>query len=255
AYRAVGWIPGRTTTLMTLFALLALVGTCQYVRTGLWRWGLLGLLGFLGALMSHEQAVMLPLLMALVGWACAHTPQETAAPAAPVRNGLRRALVLSLLCLLMLVPYGMFYRARIPIETEYHQQRLRRFKMVPVTALHWLVPTARESLLQLDLARTAPMIAIFPGFWLAQLGLVVYLIAWREGVRTRLGWAGWLGSLLAYAPLLPVLPLMHYYYLPAVFRALWAGILLLCLLTLRPTRRATSVATGDAMCPKRSFPR
>jgi hypothetical protein len=31
---------------------------------------------------------------------------------------------------------------------------------------------------------------------------------------------------LAYLPLAPVIPLMHYYYLPAAFRALWMAQLL-----------------------------
>ncbi|MFN7019061.1 MAG: hypothetical protein ACK4RG_07275, partial [Fimbriimonadales bacterium] len=133
-----------------------------------------------------------------------------------------------------------------------HQQRLKRFKTLPETALNWAVPTGREAITQFDVALTAPFNLLMPSFWAGLLGFTAYLVALREGLRSRLGWFGWLGSLLAYAPLMPVLPLMHYYYFPAVFRALWAGILLLCLLTLRPTRRATSVAMVDAMCLRRS---
>ncbi|OYT72476.1 MAG: hypothetical protein CFK49_08520 [Armatimonadetes bacterium JP3_11] len=242
AYRAMGWIPARTATLMTLFALLAIVGTCVYARTGRLRWAALGLLGFLGALLSYEQAVVLPLMMGL----CSVSVSRGAIP---------RALLLPSLCLCLLIPYFAFYRTHIPTHTEYHQQRLKRFTTLPETTLYWLVPTGREALMQWDVARIAPFNWVMPAFWLAQLGLVAYLVALRAGLRTRLGLVGWLGSLLAYAPLMPVLPLMHYYYFPAVFRALWAGILLLCLLTLRPTRRATSVALVDAMCPRRSSPR
>jgi hypothetical protein len=338
AYRAVGWIPGRTATLMTLFALLALVGTCLYARTGRLSWAALGLLGFLGALLSYEQAVALPILMglcglsvplkqgavsvggdadatrcgtgiparAVVGGDADATPRGTGIPARAVvgrdadatrcgtgiparavvggdadatrcgtgiparavvgrdadatRCGtggtpVPRALRLPLLCLLLLIPYFAFYRANIPTDTQYHQQRLKRFTTLPATTFYWLVPTGREAITQVDVALVAPFNFAMPAFWLAQLGLVAYLVALREGIRTRLGGLGWLGSLLAYAPLMPVLPLMHYYYLPGAFRAFWAGILLLCLLTLRPTRRATSVALVDATCQRRSSPR
>lgn len=263
AYRAVGWIPGRTATLMTLFALLALIGTCWFTRTGKARWGALGLIGFVGALLSYEQAIALPLLMGLcalgVAWQTRRgiTDADTDALGGDVRPTARamlwRGLALAGACLLLLAPYGWFYRARIPSNTEYHQQRLKRFKTISATALNWLVPTAPQATVHWDLVRTAPFTLAFPGFWVAQLGMVAYLLALREGLRRRWGWLGWLGSLIAYAPLMPVLPLMHYYYLPAVFRALWAGILLLCLLTPRPTRKVILVAMGDASCPKRSF--
>ncbi|MFN3689641.1 MAG: hypothetical protein ACK4UU_01800, partial [Fimbriimonadales bacterium] len=177
----------------------------------------------------------LPILMGLCLWSVAR--RRTESKDAPLAR-----FALPLLCLLLLLPYFAFYRTHIPLRTEYHQQRLKRFKALPETALQWTVPTGRDALVQVDVARAAPFNLLMPGFWTAWLGLLAYLVALREGLRARIGWLGWLGSLLAYAPLMPVLPLMHYYYLPAVFRALWAGILLLCLHTLRPTRRATSVA-------------
>lgn len=236
AYRAVGWIPGRTATLMTLFALLALIGGCLYGRADRLRWAVLGLVGFLGALMSYEQAVVLPILLGLCLWSVLHRPTHSGSAWLP-------RLALPLLYLLLLLPYLAFYRTHIPTQTQYHQQRLKRFKNLPETALDWAVPTGREAVAQIDVAFTAPFNLLMPSFWAGLLGFTAYLVALREGLRSRLGWLGWLGSLLAYAPLVPVLPLMHYYYLPAVFRALWAGILLLCLFTLRPTRRATSIAT------------
>ncbi|MCX7994054.1 MAG: hypothetical protein N2651_10355 [Fimbriimonadales bacterium] len=304
AYRAVGWIPGRTATLMTLCALIALTGTCLYARTGKVRWAVTGLLGFVGALMSYEQAVVLPILMGLAGWVAArprfpalsltawdrgvrsdadvltpialfaqgdaggetHALTPDPSPAARERGadspsptawergqggeGKHRFLLLPLLCVLFLLPYLAFYRANIPTQTQYHQQRLKRFRIMPETTLYWLIPTGREAITQMDVARTAPFNLLMPPFWMGLLGLAAYLGALRVGLRA--GWLGWLGALLAYAPAMPVLPLTHYYYLPTAFRALWAGILLLCLLTLRPTRRVTSVALVDAMCLKRS---
>ena len=241
AYRAMGWIPGRTATLMTLFALLALWGAAGYARTGHARWAALALGGFVGAMLSYEQFVALPVLMALVVWAIR-----------PPRALAIRAGAVCLACLLLLAPYAAFYRAHIPTQTQYRQHRIKRQKTLPMTTLHWLAPPASEAWLQIDLSLTAPLNLLFPRFWLAQVGLVAYLVALRYGLRSRFGWLGWLGSLLAYAPAAPLLPLMHYYYLPAALRALWWGILLTCLYTLRPTRRATSVAMVDASCLKRS---
>ncbi|MCS7208544.1 MAG: hypothetical protein NZ874_03140 [Fimbriimonadales bacterium] len=270
AYRAVGWIPGRTATLMTLFALIALTGACLYARTGKARWAVAGLSGFVGALLSYEQAVALPILIGLAAWAAASTrplaserqePNQqmpsgkATATARGKNNSLRRALILSLLCLILLAPYTAFYHARIPVHTDYHQQRLRRFRTIPETTLNWLVPPATKVGILWDVVPTAPLLLLFPSFWGAHMGLAAYLVALWVGLRARQGWLGWLGALIAYAPLMPVMPLMHYYYLPAVFRASWAGILLLCLLTLRPTRRVISDATAVGMCLKRSSPR
>lgn len=262
AYRAVGWIPGRTATLLTLFALLTLTGSCLYARTGKFRWAMLGLAGFVGALLSYEQAVVLPILMGLCGLSVLFVQSSTAVSRdADVkkkrtnRKPVIRALALPLLCLLLLLPYFAFYRTHIPTRTEYHQQRIKRLRTLPETGLYWLVPTGREAFIQIDVAYTAPFNLLLPSFWMGLLSLIAYLVALREGLRTRFGWLGWLGSLLAYAPLMPVLPLTHYYYLSACFRALWVGILLLCLHTLRPTRRGTSDATAVVMCPKRLSPR
>lgn len=241
AYRAMGWIPGRTATLMALCALLALWGVAGYARSGRARWAVLGIGGFIGAMLSYEQFLTLPLLMALTVWA-------TGAP----RKWAIRAWGVCVVCLLLLMPYAAFYRAHIPVQTQYHQQRIKRQKTLPLTATGWLAPPALDAWTQAYLSFTAPFNLLFPRFWLAQVGLVAYLIALRYGLRSRYGWVGWLGSLLAYAPTAPLLPLMHYYYLPAALRALWWGILFACLSTLRPTRRATSVAMGDAMYPKRS---
>jgi hypothetical protein len=241
AYRAMGWIPGRTATLMTLFALLVLWGAAGYARTGRARWAALALGGFVGAMLSYEQFVALPVLIALAVWAVR-----------PPRALAIRAGAVCLACLLLLAPYAAFYRAHIPTQTQYHQQRIKRQKTLPMTTLHWLAPPTPEAWLQVDLSLTAPFNLLFSRFWLAQVGLVAYLVALRYGLRARYGWLGWLGSLLAYAPAAPLLPLMHYYYLPAALRALWWGILLTCLYTLRPTRRATSVAMVDASYLKRS---
>jgi hypothetical protein len=241
AYRAMGWIPGRTATLMALFALLALWGAAGCARTGRARWAALAIGGFIGAMLCYEQFAALPLLMALAVWAVR-----------PPRALAIRAGAVCLACLLLLAPYAAFYRAHIPTQTQYHQQRVKRQKTLPMTALTWLAPPAPEAWTQVDLAHTAPFSLLFPWFWLAQVGLAAYLVALRYGLRSRFGWLGWLGSLLAYAPAAPLLPLMHYYYLPAALRALWWGILLTCLYTLRPTRRATSVAMVDASCLRRS---
>ncbi len=231
AYRAMGWIPGRTATVMTLLALLALWGAAGYARSGRAGWAAMAVGGFVGAMLSYEQFVALPVLMALAVWA-------VGAP----RTRMVRAWGVCLACLLLLAPYALFYRARIPTETQYHQQRVKRYRTLPMTAANWLAPPAPEAWMQVDLTLTAPLNLAFPRFWLAQVGLVVYLIALREGLRGRYGWLGWLGSLLAYAPTAPLLPLMHYYYLPAALRALWWGVLLMCLIELRSARGGVAIA-------------
>jgi len=241
AYRAMGWIPGRTATLMTLFVLLALWGIAGYARTGRARWAALAIGGFVGAMLSYEQFVALPVLMALAVWVVR-----------PPRALAIRAGAVCLACLLLLAPYAAFYHTHIPTQTQYRQQRIKRYKKVPTEMVPWVAPPAPEAWVQVEFALVEPFSLLLPDFWLVQTALIAYLMALRRGLRSRSGWLGWLGSSAAYAPVALLLPLTHYYYLPVALRALWWGILLTCLYTQCPTRRATSVAMVDASCLKRS---
>jgi len=208
AYRAMGWIPGRTATLMTLFALLSLWAYSRLCWRGGWGWAALSVAGFAGALASYEQAIVLPLLMAGCGLA--------------IRAQGGRFVWLPLaLSLILLELYLWFYLSVIPTQTEYHQQRLRRFYSLGMSLTHWLLPPLQGVLDQLNLLVDAPAAVIMPAFWQAWLLLGVYLVVLTQVWRNPLVWLGLLGSTLAYLPLAPVIPLMHYYYLPAVFRALW----------------------------------
>lgn len=215
AYRAVGWIPGRTATLMTLFALMSLIAFCRYALTRHIGWAILSLLGLLGALGSHEGAVILPLLMAL----CAVVLK---------RRGAMFPAWLLAVSFAILLAYVAFYQHAIPINTEYHRQRLKRFDTMDLTWLKWLFPPAVPMRDQLLLLVDAPLAVFLPGFWESVLCMGSYGLALAWLLRQeRLTAVGWLGSLIAYMPLSPVLPLMHYYYLPAAFRAF----LIACLLS------------------------
>ncbi len=258
SYRAVGWIPGRTATLMTLFALIALASYCRYCWTGRMGWGILSLLGLIGALGSHEGAVALPFLMALCGFAVA-------------KQGGRFYKWVLVGAIYILVLYAWVYLSAIPFPSDYQMQRVKRYKTVSLTLANWLVPPSVPAWMQMEAFRSVPTSVFLPIFWGAMLVLVIYLVAmrglfWRKPaspVGHGFSWVavvGWLGSVIAYLPMMVVLPLMHYYYLPAVFRAVWAstlltqGILELCQPTLRPTKRAILVAMGDDSYLKRSSP-
>lgn len=223
AYRAMGWIPGRTALLMTFFALICLTALCRYTLTRRPGWAVVSLLGFLGALGSHEGAVILPLLMAL----CAFALRK--------RSGMFPAWVL-VVSVLILGVYLMFYQHAIPTDTEYHRQRLKRFSTMGAAWLLWLLPPAPTLWFQLSVLGDAPLAIFLPAFWESVLRVATYglALAWTMR-RERLTVVGWLGSFFAYMPLSPVIPLMHYYYLPAVFRAL----LIACLLSglIRATHR------------------
>jgi hypothetical protein len=213
AYRAMGWIPGRTATLMSLFALISLWAYCRHCWRGGWGWAALSLVGFAGALMSYEQAVALPLLMAACGLVIR------------ARGG-RFAWLPLVLSLILLELYLWFYLAHIPSQTEYHQQRLRRFYNLGASLLSWLLPPVHEVLKQLSFAADAPLNLLMPAFWQAWLVLLMYAVVLTRVWRNPLVWLGLVGSVLAYLPLAPVIPLMHYYYLSAAFRALWIAAIL-----------------------------
>lgn len=230
AYRAMGWIPGRTATLMTLFALFTLWAYCRLCWRGDWGWAVLSLVGFAGALASYEQAIVLPLLMAACGIVIR------------AKGGRFHWLPIAL-SLILLELYLWFYLATIPSETEYHQQRLRRFYALNTSLLYWLLPPLPEVLVQLDLLVDAPAAILMPAFWQAWLVLGVYVAVLARVRRNLLVWLGLFGSMLAYLPLAPVIPLMHYYYLAAAFRALWLAALATSLeMFTRPTRGVGVVA-------------
>ena len=152
AYRAMGWIPGRTATLMTLFALLALWGAAGCARTGRARWAALAIGGFIGAMLCYEQFAALPLLMALAVWAVR-----------PPRASAIRAGAVCLACLLLLAPYAAFYRAHIPTQTQYHQQRVKRQKTLPM-AMRWggerFLAAFQQQILQAGVGRLSDAIGL-----------------------------------------------------------------------------------------------
>ncbi len=212
AYRAMGWIAGRTATLMTAFVLLSLWAYCRLCWRGGWVWGMLSLVGFAGALGSYEQAIALPFLMVACGLAIR-------------AKGGQFVWWVPAVGLILLELYLWFYLATIPTETEYHQQRLRRFYSLGASLTRWLCPPLLGVVDQLNLLIDVPLALLMPAFWYAWLVLGGYLVVLARVWRNSLAWLGLLGSTLAYLPLAPVIPLMHYYYLPAVFRALWIATL------------------------------
>jgi len=224
AYRAMGWIPGRTATLMTLFTLLSLWAYARLCWHGHWGWGVLSLVAFAGALGSYEQAIALPFLLLISGLAIR-------------AKGGRFVWWLFALSLILLELYLWFYLSTIPTQTEYHQQRLRRFYSLGISVSSWLLPPLRGVIDQISLTLDAPLTVLLPAFWQAWLLLIAYLVVLTEVRRQPLAWLGLIGSALAYLPLAPVIPLMHYYYLPAAFRALWIAQLFQQLLL--PPKHAT----------------
>ncbi len=239
AYRAIGWIPGRTATLMTLFALISLWAYCRLCWRGGWQWAIVSLLAYLAALGSYEQAVCLPLLMAAYGLA--------------VRaQGGRFVAWLPAVALIILELYLWFYLANIPSQTEYHQQRLRRFYALGGSLGYWLLPPLPEVANQLSLLIDAPLAFILPGFWKAWLVMAAYGVGLWQVRRQPLAWVGLVGSMLAYLPLAPVIPLMHYYYLPAVFRTLWVAVLLATLVRRVAPDSSARIAVEDTAWSQRA---
>ncbi len=224
AYRAMGWIPGRTATLMTLFTLLSLWAYARLCWHGHWSWGVLSLVAFAGALGSYEQAMALPFLLLISGLAIR-------------AKGGRFVWWSFALSLILLELYLWFYLSTIPMQTEYHQQRLRRFYSLGISVSSWLLPPLRGVIDQISLTLDAPLSVLLPAFWQAWLLLIAYLVVLTEVRRQPWAWLGLIGSALAYLPLAPVIPLMHYYYLPAAFRALWMAQLFQQLLL--PPKHAT----------------
>lgn len=215
-YRSMGWPPGRTATLMSAFALIALASYCRFERERRMGWGALALAGYLGALGSYEQAVVLPAL--LVG--CAFVLH---------RSGIAVRWWLHLLPIAILGLYALFYLHFIPRESPYKLERLRGEKNAVAAFLTWLFPAWSDwQVVGWFLVEDSILILLLVvSFWRSLVRGLLYLAAY---LGARQDWVlasfGLIGSVIAYTPLLFVKPLMHYYYFPAMFRSLFVMTLL-----------------------------
>jgi hypothetical protein len=235
------WIPSRTATVMTMFALASLAAYCRFIRlggavapkpgspldlpatrtsneasAGKFAIGWLAVSGVcvLLALGSYEQAVMLPAVLFLVGGVfCV--------------KGYRIAWPLHLIFWVELVVYFLVRRAALPVETSiYMQQQLRTGFNVIFSALNYVAPCTSYAgawLSQLSLGASVLLVSFFYSFPVQVAGNVsAYVTAFRQN---RVMMLMWLCSILAFLPMAFLKPFSHYHYWSMSLRSIFVVLL------------------------------
>lgn len=239
-FRIIGWLPGRTASVMTVFCLCATGAFARFMRlnspqTGLKEatamdlpatkgtvvanngeissiWLVLAFLGLLLALGSYEQAVMLPAV--LTGILILYLVQGRRVNWWPILGSW-----------LILAGYLAYRKAVIPSGVSgYQAQQFRSGPSVPIDILDFVLPgvrAVRDLVANLDVGAMLFMTSA-PWYW---IGLVLanaagIWLAWRDKDRWLILFAQ-AAALVSYLPMAWLKYFGHYAYWPATFWALY----------------------------------
>lgn len=208
-FRTLGWLPGRTATVMTVFCLVAMAAYLRTLRTGSLWWMTSCLLATTGALMSYEQAVMLPAVLLVLGvWQHRKIP---------------KGLILGIVT--EIAGYLALRAALLPQSTSRYQNQ--QFRMgagvwqslslsvgLPFTAGLRLYANAGSSWEVLLLGSTYVEL-----IWLV-IPFVFWAWAWRAGHLREVG-LPLVAAAFAFAPMAFLKPFDHYYFWPMAVRVLF----------------------------------
>ncbi len=210
SYRVIGWSPGRTATIFSLFGLLCAASYVRFERVKHWSWMALAILGLLGAFLSYEQCVVLaPTLLA-----CALVLRF---------QGERPAWWFHAMAWGATLLYVGMHEHFLPRETRYREQAARGVSGGVRDLIRWLFPAStdiRRLLANVSLGASLFLIPL-PYIALARVG--ANLSAWAAARRHWLPLAfGLLVSTGTYGPLAFQHFLAHYYHFSMAFRAILA---------------------------------
>lgn len=249
-FRMMGWLPGRTASTMTVFALLAMAAYARYERLSAeripapestpldppatkgttpvgkppraaWGWPVLAVVSAALALGSYEQAVMLPLALLVVAGAMRWQRYR-------VRWGWH------VLFWAVLGGYLAVRWAFLPAETSGYQEQQLRFGpgvwlslgdyAMPELSTMWQawrvvdVPVLLAEIGLAGLILSVPYKATF-----AFVGNVVAYVQARRDLCMAA--TGWLLSVVAFLPMAWVKHFDHYHYWPMAMRAFFAAVM------------------------------
>ncbi|MBS1716509.1 MAG: hypothetical protein JSS72_02110 [Armatimonadetes bacterium] len=215
-YRTMGWPPGRTATIFTLFGLSSLLCYIRYIKTGAFKFEIGVLIFLVLSLMSYEQAVTLP--AALIITAFYLRAQKYKVSFAWL--GFPIALVAA---------YWYWHTKEFPIgNSVYQQQRLKSKESGVDELLGFIFPASRFNRPLKDMFNPAmiPWFVFNQSYWDALMDTVanisIFLILKRYW---KIGAMSYLICVVAYIPMAFVSPLVHYMYFSAPFRAIFVAAL------------------------------
>jgi hypothetical protein len=242
--RIIDWLPGRTASVMTVFALASTACYARFVRTTAtaqvaeatsedvpatksttvakrpFAPALLVVFSSIAlvlALGSYEQAVMVPALLLGV-WLLAVLQRRMSAwwP--------------HIVFWLLLVGYLVLRSRLVPAEASgYQEQQFRSGVGVWIGLGHYLLPSVYELYATLTSLSAGLLLVLEPSFWSSLLTSVSnWTSFWVAGVSQRWRWPFFgflLMSFVAYLPMAWLKPFGHYHYLPSAFRAAFVVVL------------------------------
>ncbi|MCB8933790.1 MAG: hypothetical protein H6534_10140 [Chthonomonadaceae bacterium] len=239
-FRMLDWIPGRTASVMGLFALVSMAAYARYERCGTAaarpapgpldppatkssvsavaasRWNVawigVSLAALALALGSYEQAVMVP--AALLGIAVSFRLE-----------GRRVRWGWHLLFWAALVGYLLLRASVVPSDPSgYQQQQFRTGPGVGLSLLDYLLPAAGIVWTSSGLLEQGAYLLLSAGFWAVLLSVAsTVAIVWALRRRWRLTLAGWALSSLAFLPMAWMKSFEHYHYWPMALRTLFVA--------------------------------
>ncbi|WP_025227692.1 hypothetical protein [Fimbriimonas ginsengisoli] len=261
SYRVIGWLPGRTASVMALFALAALATYARYERLsaerrlpdptpldppatrsttqakathrGVWIWPILSIFCTALALGAYEQAVMLPAI--LLATACTMRWQGYR-----VRWGWQAAFWSAL------VGYMALRHAFVPSDPSHYQlQQFRKGPGVWISLSGYTIPSVFTLMTASAWVSSLPISLFTDAPWLALLEVATDVTTFVQARRRWvLAFAGLGMSFLAFLPMAWVKQFEHYHYWPLALRSLFVAVL--AWIALELTANAWSPQTRQA---------
>lgn len=208
SYRVIGWSPGRTATILTMFSLLSCAAYCRFERERQARWCVVSLVALVGAFLSYEQSVVVAAVLLACGVALA-------------LQGVKVRWWFHVVCWVLTLVYVALHRILLPPNTRYRMQAARGMAGGIRDIVRFLFPASRDAFIlwsNLEIGLTMFMLPL-PYASIAQV--VANLIAW---VKARHQWLplvfGLVVSTGAYVPMSFQHFLAHYYHLPMAIRTI-----------------------------------
>ncbi len=211
-----GWIPGRTASMMAIWAFGSLAMYLRSCRLECPWWGSLSLVALVLALGSYEQAVVLPGLFSATYLLCRWRKQTA-------------SLMPMVGSWMLLIGYIALRAAVLPGgSSAYQQQQMRTGGFSGTDFSSYLVP-CWHSILEIKSALALdPVIWLNAAPWIAVLSVVAFIGAVRfaaQSTEKLLLLFLFLASCAVYLPMAWLKTFEHYHYAPMGFRALFLALL------------------------------
>jgi hypothetical protein len=212
SFRNIVWPPGRTATILALFALPCVASYCRFERERQARWAILCVICLTLSFLTYEQAVVVP-------------PLLVAAAVALVLQGVKVRWSFHLAPLGLLATYVVLHKTFLH-DTRYRLQAYRGTPGGWRDLTTWVFPASFDakflpSFVGPEIGWLAVLIV---GFWETLSRVAANVIALCEA---RKEWMpalfGLAGSVGVFAPMAFQHPLAHYYYLPMAFRSIFVA--------------------------------